>query len=87
MLDSRQQIDLRERQKALLIKANCGDWESIFVRIGSSRIEIERFPCQLSVIEKSGLLRLSRHTRLNADSGRWALVSRPPVPHARVLDH
>lgn len=56
MLDSRQQIELRERQKARLIKANCGDWESIFVRIGSNRIELERFPCQLSVIEKSGLI-------------------------------
>ena len=56
MLDSRQQIDLRERQKAHLVKANCGDWESIFVRIGSSRIELERFPCQLSVTEKSGLI-------------------------------
>lgn len=56
MLDSRQQIDLRERQKAHLIKANSGEWESIFVRIGSNRIELERFPCRLSVVEKSGLI-------------------------------
>ena len=45
-----------EQRKIRLINANCGSWESIFVRIGSSRDESERFPCHLSVIEDNGLI-------------------------------
>lgn len=36
--------------------ANSGEWESIFIRIDSNRLEVERFPCHLSVIEKGGLI-------------------------------
>jgi hypothetical protein len=56
MQDVRRRPDVREQQKARLIKANCGEWESVFVRIGSSRAELERFPCHLSVLEKRGLI-------------------------------
>lgn len=54
--DGRQEACLRQQSKADLIKANSGEWDSIFVRIDSSRLEVERFPCHLSVIEKSGLI-------------------------------
>jgi len=45
-----------QQQTAYLIEANCGERESIFVHIGSNRHEAERFPCHLSVTEKSGLI-------------------------------
>ena len=54
--DGRQEACLRRQSKADLIKANSGEWDSIFVRIDSNRREVERFPCHLSVIEKSGLI-------------------------------
>ena len=54
--DGRQEACLRQQSKADLIKANSGEWDSIFVRIDSNRLEVERFPCHLSVIEKSGLI-------------------------------
>ena len=44
------------QRKTRLINANCGKWESIFIRIGSSREECERFPCNLSVSEDNGLI-------------------------------
>jgi len=50
--ESRFYVQLRPR----LIKANSGEWESIFVHIGANRHEAERFPCHLSVTEESGLI-------------------------------
>lgn len=56
MPEKQQDSCMDERQRARLIEANCGEWESIFVHIGSNRKEVERFPCHLSVTEESGLI-------------------------------
>jgi len=87
MPEKREQFVVREQQKAHLIKANCGEWESIFVRIGSNRIESERFPCRLSVTEKSGLIDAQLTYLLSGKVARSAFRDIPESMQIQAAGH
>lgn len=72
-----------EKQRGNLVQYNSGEWESIFIRIGSNRRELERFPCHLSVFESNDLIQANLTYK---QSGKIARSAFRDIPESMQIE-